>query len=213
MPGTTGTVVLNGTAGQNFLDTSFTKVPALTISNTSAAGVTLPGGSNVGAGAVTLNAGSTLALLQGSAASFLFDRGNFTDNGKIVLCQLSPNGGGTTALITINGTLVLNPGNSFDLSVAGLSANAVYTFVTSGSTTGTVGTTTVHGNFPFAATAAVGATALTVTLTSPGTIDTWTGRSPTTGTRRPTGLPPTAPTPSPALRTWRSSPAPPSPPS
>jgi hypothetical protein len=179
MPGTTGAVVLNGTAGQSFMDTTFNKLPGLIISNTSAAGVTLPGGSNVGVrtggSGVTLNAGATLTLLQGTAASFLIDRGNFTDNGKIVLSQLAPNGGNATALITIDGTLALNAGNSFDLSVAGFTANAVYTFVTSGSTTGTLGAVTVHGNFPFSATPAAGATALTVTLSSPGTIDTWTG--------------------------------------
>jgi hypothetical protein len=179
MPGTTGTLVLNGTAAQTFMDTTFNKLPALTISNTSAAGVTLPGGSNVGVrtggGGITLNAGSTLTLLQGAAASFLIDRGNFTDNGKIALCQLSPNGGSATALITINGTLAFGGTSALDLTVSKLAANAVYTFLTYGATTGAVGTTTIHGNFPFAATAGITSNALTVTLSSPGTIDTWTG--------------------------------------
>jgi hypothetical protein len=179
-PGTTGAVALNGTAGQSYLDTTFNKLPGLIISNTSAAGVSLPGGSNVGVrtggSGVTLDAGATLTLMQGTAASFLIDRGNFTDNGKIVLSQLSPNGGSSTALITINGTLALSGTATFDLTVGGnLAPGAAYTFVTYGSTTGTAGTTTVHGNFPFAAAPAFGATALTVTLTSLGTIDTWTG--------------------------------------
>jgi hypothetical protein len=175
IPGTTGTLVLDGTAGQNFTDTSFTHIPNLTISNPSAAGVTLPGGSNVSTSSVTLNSGSTLTLLQGAAASFLFDSGTFTDNGKIVLSQLSPNGGNTTSLIKITGALAFGSGNSFDLSVFNPSVNAVFTFVTYGSTTGALGTVTIHGNAPFAATPGVGASALTVTLTSLGTIDTWLG--------------------------------------
>jgi hypothetical protein len=178
-PGTTGVVELNGTAGQAFLDTSFNKLPGLLISNTSAAGVTLPGGSNVGVrtggSGITVDAGSTLTLLQGAAASFLIDRGNFTDNGKIVLSQLSPNGGPNTAPITINGTLAFGGTSALDLTVGSPARGAVYTFVTYGATTGTPGTTTVHVDFPFGANPAVGATALTVTLTSPGTTDTWTG--------------------------------------
>jgi hypothetical protein len=178
-PGTTGMVVLNGTAGQSFMDTTFNKLPGLIISNTSAAGVTLPGGSNVGVrtggSGITLDAGATLTLLQGTASSFLIDRGDFTDNGKIVLSQLSPNGGNTTAPIAINGTLAFGGTSALDLTVGSPARGAVYTFMTYGATTGTVGTTTVHVDFPFAATPAVGAGALTVTLASPGTVDTWTG--------------------------------------
>jgi hypothetical protein len=175
MLGTTGTVLLNGTAGQTFMDTSFGKLPGLIISDN----VTLPSGSNVGVrtggSGVTLNSGFTLTLLQGPAASFLIDRGNFTDNGKIVLNQFTPNGGATFALITINGALALSGTATFDLTVNKLAPSAVFTFVTYGSTTGTAGTTTVHGNFPFTATAAAGTTALTVTLGSQVTTDTWTG--------------------------------------
>jgi hypothetical protein len=177
--GSVGNVVFNGTAGQTVLDTSFHPYQNLTISNSSAAGVTLPGGSNVSAASVTLNAGSTVTLLQGATASFLFSTGTFTDNGKIVLNQLSPNGGNPTSLIKITGTLALSATSAFDLSVGQPSASAVYTFITYGSATGAgsvpAGNIVVHGNSPFTPATSFGATALTVTLTSPGIIDTWTG--------------------------------------
>jgi hypothetical protein len=175
MTSTTGTLVLDGTAGQKLTDTSFTHVPNLVISNTSAAGVTLPGGSNVSTSSVTLNAGSTLTLLQGAAAAFLFDSGTFTDNGKIVLSQLSPNGGNVTALIKVRGLMDFGTGNTFDLSIFPAAANAVYTFVTYGSLTGEQGAVTLHGNLPFDAYAGAGTGALTVSLNSLGTTDTWLG--------------------------------------
>jgi hypothetical protein len=174
-----GIVELNGMAGQTVMDTSFHQYPNLLISNTSSAGVTLPGGSNVSATSVTLNANATLTLLQGVTASFLFDTGTFTDNGNVVMTQLTPNGNTNTALIQLVGgvAVTVSATTTFDLTVASPSTNAVYTFITYGSETGTLaaGATTIHGNGPFAAAASLSGSALTVTLTSPGTIDTWTG--------------------------------------
>jgi hypothetical protein len=174
--GAAGTVALNGTAGQSVMDTTFTRFPNLLMSNGSTAGVTLPGGSNVRATTGTLNAGTTLTLLQGAQASFLSVSGTFTDNGKIVLNQLSANGGNPTSLVNVKGTLALGAASAFDLSVRSPAANAVYTFVTYGTHTGTWRTVTIHGNLPFGASASAGANALTVTLKAPGTVDTWTGR-------------------------------------
>jgi hypothetical protein len=177
MPGTTGTVLLNGTAGQTFMDTSFGKLPGLIISDN----VTLPSGSNVGVrtggSGVTLNAGFTLTLLQGPAASFLIDRGNFTDNGNIVLHQLSPNGGPTTALIKLDGTLNIGASATANLTVTKGVANSVFSFVSYGTAVGqfAVAGVTINGNFPFTATSGVGLTGLTVTLGSQVTTDTWTG--------------------------------------
>jgi hypothetical protein len=186
MPGTVGALILNGTASQNFMDTSFNKLPGLTISNTSAAGVSLPAGSNVGVrtggNGVTLNAGSTLTLLQGPAASFLFDRGSFTDNGTIAMQQLSPNLGNPTALITVGGTLTLGSTSAFNLTVTKLLPSAVYTFVTYATLSGSLGNVTINGAFPFtgAASAPAGPSALVVTLSaSQVTTDTWTGAADT----------------------------------
>jgi microcystin-dependent protein len=178
--GPVGTVVLNGTAGQTVMDTSFHPFQNLLISNSSAAGVTLPGGSNVGASAnVSLNAGSLLTLLQGVTASFLTAGGNFSDNGTLVLDQLSPNGGSPTALVKVTGTLALSASSAFVLAVGSPAANAVYTFMDYGTATGQgnvgPGNIVVQGCAPFTPMPSFGAGSLTVTLTSPGIIDTWTG--------------------------------------
>jgi hypothetical protein len=180
-----GDVVLDGAAGQTVMDSTFTQFPNLTISNTSTAGVTIPGStinggvSRVGAANVTLNLNCTLTLTQASTAAFLVDSGTFTDNGKVVLNQLTPNGSNPTALVKVTGGLALSASSAFDLSVAAPSAGAVYSFITYGSVTGAgsvpAGNIVVHGNAPFAVTPAFAASALTVTLASPGIIDTWTG--------------------------------------
>jgi hypothetical protein len=177
---TTGTVNLDGTAGQTVMDTSFGRFPGtLLISNNSTAGVTLPGTSNLYTTNVTLNSGSSLTLLQGAAASFLWVSGNFTDNGKIVMSQLTSNGGTSTSLINLGtGTLAVGSTATMVLNVANPVANAVYTFARYGVATGTLavgGNTTVNGNQPFGASASLGGTSLIVTLTPLGTIDTWLG--------------------------------------
>jgi hypothetical protein len=189
--GAVGTVVLNGGAGQTINDSTFNPFPNLLISNTTPAGVTIPGStlnggvSRVGAANVTLNANCTLTLTQASTAAFLVASGGFTDNGKVVLSQLTPNGNNLTALIKVTGALALSATSAFDLFVGGPTGPlaGVYQYITYASVTGAAsvpaGNIVVHGYAaPIVVTSKnIGTTALTVTLASPGVIDTWTGGS------------------------------------
>jgi hypothetical protein len=176
--GSLGTVAFDGTSAQSVTDKSGHPLPNLIVSNSSTAGVTLTAGGLTLGNSMNLNAGSKLSVAPSAAVTV---NGTFTDNGSLFLSVLAP--GNATAPVTVGGTLALSASSAFDLTVGSPAAGTIYTFVSYGAVTGAglvpTGNIAVHGNGSFTATPTFGGAALTVTLTSTGITDNWTGAADT----------------------------------
>jgi hypothetical protein len=132
--GSTGTVVFDGTAGQSYVDVSGHPLPNVSITNGSAAGVTIANGSALTVNGLSLAAGSVLTLA-GSAT--LTTGGDFADSGTLNLSVPAPNN--AVAPLTVGGTLTLSATSVFNLTVGAPALGASYLFVQYGAVTGQSG--------------------------------------------------------------------------
>jgi hypothetical protein len=158
-----GTVVLDGTAAQTITDTTHPNHPLgwnLIFANTSAAGVTIASGSTPVVGNnLTVDAGAVLTL---AGTATLTTDGNFTDNGTLNLTVPAP--GNATAPLVIGGTLTMNAGSVFNLTMGLPASGVTYLFIQYGSFADNGAQFNFFGEGGFTPTKHENATSLTVSL-------------------------------------------------